>query len=616
MGEFFNRLRALASHTDAVLAIGVLGLVVLLLVPLPPFLLDMLLCLSIVFSVMALLLTLYVENALEFSAFPSLLLFLTLYRLGLNIASTRMILTRGQGGDIIRTFGEFVTDNNLVVGLILFALLTIINFIVVTKGSGRIAEVAARFTLEALPGKQLAIDGEFGAGLITQEEAKGAREKINAEAEFYGAMDGASKFVRGDAIAGLVITCVNICGGLIVGMTMKGMPWQNCLETFTRLTVGDGLVSQIPALLISVAAGIMVTRASSGSLWKTLTKQVFHHPKVLLITAGSVLVLCLVPGMPVLVMLPIGGIFLVCGYLQLKRGGKGEEKKPKRAALSPLFVHPLEVELGYQAVILADSLLQRLPTIRKEVGAHLGSPVPYVHISDNAELPPTAWRMRVKGTPTASGRGGELHTLVEALKRVIEEHAHELLTRQDVAQMIQDVKRYDSAVVEELVGKKLSIGQLVKVLQSLLKEGVPIRDFVTILEILADHAKGEESDLEELTEAVRRGLSKGISEEFFGKTRIAHVITIDPKVERILDLSKGKVRLGTIDKLARSLIVLAEQAEKRGVKPVVVTEIETRAKLKKLIEKQLPRLAVLSYGEVAPDIELREIGNVSNDVLI
>lgn len=615
MGGFLARLRHAFGHADAVLACGVIGLVLLLVIPLPPFLLDALLCLSIVFSVMALLLTIYVENALEFSSFPSLLLFLTLYRLGLNIASTRMILTHGEGGDIIRTFGSFVTHGNLTVGIILFALLTIINFIVVTKGSGRIAEVAARFTLEALPGKQLAIDGELSSGLISQEAAKKEREKVSQEADFYGAMDGASKFVRGDAIAGLVITFVNIVGGLIVGLTLQGLSWETCLTTFTRLTVGDGLVSQIPALLISVAAGIMVTRASSGSLGKALTTQVFHHPKVLFIVGVTVLVLGFVPGMPFLVMLPISAVFLFSGYVQLKDKGKKEESVERPSTLS-LFVHPIEVELGYQAVLLADPLLQRLTGIRKCVASHLGVRVPQVHITDNAELSGTAWRIRIKGITTASGRGAELPQLVAKLTEVIEMHAHELLTRQDVAQMIQDVKRVDSAVVEELIGKKMSVGQVLKVLQALLVEGVPVRDFVTILEILADHAKGDESDLEALTEAVRRGLSRGISEEFFGKTGIAHVIMIDPKVEQILDVSKGKIRPAMVDKLARSLLQMTQEANKRGVKPVVVTHAEARAKLKRLIEKQFPELPVLSYKEVTHDVEFREIGTVSNEVLI
>lgn len=617
MGEFSSRMRRAWGHPDAILAFVVVGLIILLIIPLPAFLLDALLCLSIVFSVMALLLTLYVENALEFSSFPSLLLFLTLFRLGLNIASTRMILTRGEGGDIIRTFGDFVIKGNIAVGLILFALLTIINFIVVTKGAGRIAEVAARFTLEALPGKQLAIDGELSAGLITQDEAKKTREKISQEADFYGAMDGASKFVRGDAIAGIVITCVNIIGGLVIGLFMKEMSWQRCVTTFTRLTVGDGLVSQIPALFVSVAAGIMVTRVSSGSLSKTLTKQVFHHPKVLLIAGITVLALSFLPGMPFLVMLPISSIFGIFSYVQFKGKEKTEPQKQEGSSSTlSLFVHPIEVELGYQVVIFADPLLQRLTDIRKKVASHLGVRVPQVQITDRMELAPTAWRIRVRGVTVSTGRDAELSSLIKTLTDVIEEHAHALLTRQDVAQMLKEVKSLDSAVVDELIGKKLTAGQVLKILQNLLRERIPIRDFVTILEILADNAKGEASDLEELTELVRVGLSRGISEEFFGKSRLAHVITIDPKVEQILDVSKGKVRPATVDKLARTLLELSQQASSKGLRPVVVTEVATRSKLKKLIEKQLPDLPVLSYKEVAEDIELYQIGTVTNEVLI
>ncbi|MEZ5314606.1 MAG: flagellar biosynthesis protein FlhA [Chlamydiales bacterium] len=614
MGEIFYRLRRLVTDTDAVLAIGVLGLVLLLIVPIPPFLLDTLICFSIVFSVMALLLTLYIENALEFSALPSLLLFLTIYRLGLNITSTRMILTDGEGGDIIKTFGGFVTAGNLVVGLILFALLTIINFTVVTKGAGRIAEVAARFMLEALPGKQLAIDGELTGGLINQEQAKAAREKIAQEAEFYGAMDGASKFVRGDAIVGLVITCVNICGGLVVGLTMKGMTWQTCFAIFTRLTIGDGLVSQIPALFTSIAAGIMVTRASCGSLGKTLTKQVFHHPKVLLMAGGTMVLLSFVPGMPMLVMVPIGAIFLICSYFQFKADTPLDQREKKPT--SSLFVHPLEIELGYEVVSLAEAFLQNLPKIRKTIGRHLGVSVPYVHITDHAELGPTAWRMRVKGMVVASGREANLQILIKIFTEIAEEHIYELLNRQDIAQMIQDVKCYDSAVVEELIGKKLTIGQLVKVLQNLLKEKIPIRDFVTILEILADHAKGERSDIMELTEAVRMGLSRGISEEFFGKTHIAYAITVDPKVEQILDVSKGKIRPAMFNKLMTSLVKLTEEAEQRGIHPILITTVTTRAKLKKIIENKFPQLPVLSYKEVGQDVEVKEIGHLSQEVLI
>lgn len=616
MGEFSGRIRGAMGHTDVILAIGVIGLVALLVIPLPPFLLDILLCLSIIFSVMALLLTLYVENALEFSAFPSLLLFLTLFRLGLNIASTRMILTRGEGGDIIRTFGAFVTDGNLAVGLILFILLTLINFVVVTKGSSRIAEVAARFNLEALPGKQMAIDSDLSGGFLTQEEAKKAREVVTQEADFYGAMDGASKFVKGDAIAGIMITFVNIIGGFIIGLTVLGLSWQNCFSTFTLLTVGDGLVSQIPALLISVGAGVMVTRASSGSVGQALTKQIFHHPKVLLIAGISLLLLSFVPGMPMTIMVPISLLFLFCSYLQFKGQKFPDKKEGISSTTLSLLVQPVEVELGYQMVLFADPLFQNLTSLRKHVAAHLGVRVPKVHITDSAELAATAWRIKIKGVTIKSGRGGELPTLTKILTEAIEEHAHELLTRQDVTQMIQDAKQFDSAVVEELIGKKLSIGQLVKILQNLLREGVPVRDFITILEILADHAKGEESDLEELTERVRQGLSAGISEAFFGKNSIAHAIMIDPKVEQMIVASKGRVRPLTIDKLTQALLSITEVALKKGLQPVVVTEMATRAKLKKLIEKQLPELPVLSYKEVTADIEIKEIGTVPNEILI
>lgn len=615
MGEFFNRLRLSAGHTDVILAIGMIGLIVLLIIPLPPFLLDVLLCFSIVFSIMSLLLTIYVENALDFSSFPSLLLFLTLYRLGLNIASTRLILTRGEGGDIIRTFGEFVTHGNLIVGMLLFTLLTVINFVVVTKGAGRIAEVAARFTLEALPGKQLAIDGELSSGHISQVEAKEARNRISQEADFYGAMDGASKFVRGDAVASLIITIVNIIGGFSIALTMKEFSWESCLTTYTRLTIGDGLVSQIPALLVSIAAGILVTRASSGSLSKSITKQVFHQPKVLLIAGITLLVMGLVPGMPILVMLPIGLAFLGIAYFQFK-GNEAIEQEAKKTERISLFAYPLEIELGFQVVILADPLLQKLKDIRKQIASKVGIYVPKVQISDNSDLSPTSWRIRVKGIITFSGRDADLQLLSSKLTETIESHASELITRQDVVQMIQEAKQFDSAVVEELIGKKLSIGQLLKVLQNLLKEGIPIRDFVTILEILADHAKGEQSDIGEITEYVRQGLSRGISEKFFGKKQIGHVITLDPKVEQILDASKGKLRPLTVKKMSECLLHFTEEASKNGIKPILLTESSVRFRLKGLIESQFPELPVLSYKEVTSDVKLKTIGMVSNEVLI
>lgn len=614
LGEFFGKLRRGAHHSDAVLAVALIGIVLLLIVPLPSAFLDTFLCFNIVFSVMALLLTVYVEKALEFNSFPSFLLFLTLYRLGLNISSTRLILTHGEGGAIIETFGKFVTQNNLTVGLILFVLLTVINFIVVSKGAGRIAEVAARFTLEALPGKQIAIDSELSNGGINQEEAKKARETITKEAEFYGAMDGASKFVRGDAIAGLIITGVNIIGGLFIGIGVKGMPWLDCLKLYTQLTIGDGLVSQIPALLVSVGAGIMVTRASSGSLGKTMTRQVFHHPKVLMITAVTLFVLSLLPGMPFFIMTPIALALVLYAWLGL--GGKQKEKLKSKEGASNLFAPVLEVQLGYQVVSLSDPLYKKLPEIRQEVGQHLGIRVPSIHISDSLELPSAGWAIRVKGISVATGNDATLKNLTLRLTEAIEKHAHELINRQDVTQMINDAKNIDSAVVEELAIKKLGAGPILKVLQNLLRERIPIRDFVSILEILADHAQAEKQfDVAVLTDQVRKGLARRISDEFFGKAKVAHVITLDPKVEQMFEASQGNLRPITVDKLMKELQLYQRKGKKEGIEPVVVTTA-SRSRLKQLIEKQLPDLNVLSYGEITQDVEFRSIGIVSKEVLI
>ncbi len=613
MGELLNRVRMLRKYSDAWVAIGVLGLFILLIVPLPPLFLDVLICLSLVMSVMTLLLALYVEDALDFSAFPSLLLFLTLYRLGLNIASTRMILTRAEGGDIIHTFGEIVTGGNWLVGVILFGLLTLINFIVVTKGAGRIAEVAARFMLEALPGKQLAIDSELASGALSSDQARLARQQVSEEANFYGAMDGSSKFVRGDAIAGIIITLVNIVGGILVGIAVKQLSWSECLGTMTRLTVGDGLVSQVPALFISVAAGIMVTRAAKGSVGKALTEQVFHHPRVLLMAGGVVGGLGLVPGMPLLVMLPIAAAFFVCGLLQNKEQ-KEKTKDLLQGQTRSFLTPPLELRLGFQLAVQGPALYARLGEVRSDIAKQLGIRMPQVEISDDSELSSRGWEIYLKGNPVATGREGDMGSIVNALKSVMRGHAHELLTRAEVQWMIQETQKNDSAIVEEFKQKQLSFGDLLKVLKGLLKEGVPVRDFISILEVLVD--AGEEKDLDLLIERVRAELSRGITDSFFGKSRVAHVITLDPKVEQVIDASKGKLRPSMVDNLARSLISLTKEASLRGLKPVVVTESNSRASLRQLIEKKLPELHVLSYREVSAEVEMETVGMVPNDVLL
>lgn len=612
-----RRIRQISCHTDALLAVGVLGLILLLIVPLPPLLLDIFLCFSIVFSIISLLLTLYIENALEFNAFPSLLLFLTLYRLGLNIASTRMILTRAEGGDIIHTFGEFVTQGNTFVGLVLFILLLIVNFFVVTKGAGRIAEVAARFTLEALPGRQMAIDSDMAAGLLPQEEGKKAREKINKEADFYGAMDGASKFVRGDAIAGIFITFVNIIGGFIIGLTAKELSWQECWTTFTRLTIGDGIVSQIPGLLISVAAGIMVTRASSGSLGKSLPKQIFRHPKVLTLAALALFALSILPGMPFLVMLPIAlGLVVYALFQNKSQGQKVEKEEAKEEESSFLFIPPIEIQVGYQLIGLAKPLHQRLAQIRKKLSLQLGFRIPAVKISDNLDLSSSGWAIKLKGATLRAGREGDLSLLLRELTDVVEKHAHELIQRQAVSEMIQQARAYDSAVIDELIPKKLSLGQILKILQNLLKEKVPIRDFMTILEVLADQPINKEADIEVLTESVRQKLARGISETFFGKKHSARVILVDPKVEQTISVAGGTLRPAIIEKLALETIKLSQLAKQEGVEPLIVTSLASRMHLKRLIEKRLPEVIVLSYQEIASEVELSPIGLISKDVLI
>ncbi len=615
-GEWGSRFRLINKHTDAVLALGVVGLVLLLMIPLPPLLLDAFLCLSIVLSVMVLLLTVYVENALEFSAFPSALLFLTLLRLGLNVASTRMILTRGEAGDIIQTFGDFVIQGNEMVGIILFVLLTVINFIVVTKGAGRIAEVAARFTLEALPGKQMAIDSELTTGLISQAQAKEERKRIAAESEFYGSMDGASKFVKGDAIAGVVIILVNLLGGLAIGIGAKGMSWQTCWTTISRLTIGDGLVSQIPALLVSVGAAMMVTRSAGGSIGKVVPRQIFHQPKVLMMAGVLLLAISLIPGMPLWVMLPFSALLILIGFYQQKGKAKQNENPSPEQSVGSYLSAPLEVRLGYQAALLAQPLQDQLHEVRASVAAQLGIRMPSVHITDHLELSPTGWAILVRGVKVVNGREADLPLLTKQLTDTVLSHAHELITRQDVALLIQEAKGYDSAVVEELYPKKLSLGQILKVLQSLLKEHVPIRDFVSILEVLADHATGEKSDLESLTEEVRQRLSGKISEAIFGKSRIGYAITLDPKVEQMLTASKGTLRPKAIDQIAREMMLLHDNAKKKGIKAVVITAKGSRAELKKILEKRMPDLTVLSYKEVAADVELTSLGTVSNEVLI
>lgn len=699
LGALTQRLGLVSRNTDVLLAAAVVGIVLLLVVPLPPMILDVLLSVSIILGVTTLLMTLYANDALEFNSFPSLLLFLTLFRLSLNIASTRMILSEGQAGDIIKTFGEFVTGGNQVVGLIIFILLTVVNFVVITKGSGRVAEVAARFTLDAMPGKQMSIDADLNAGIIDENEARTRREKINSEADFYGAMDGASKFVRGDAIAGIVITVVNIVGGFAIGVAIKAMSWGEAVERYMMLSVGDGLVSQIPALLVSVGAGIIVTRANTeDNLAVTLNRQLFNNPKVLMVTASIIGLLSLLPGMPRLVMIPIAAILGVYAYslwgAEEERGGSGEGRALGLDAEVPegmergatehdevekaLFVDPMEIELGYGLIPLVDAsqggdLLNRITVIRRQIASELGIIVPPIRIRDNMMYEPDHYVVKIKGLEVAEGtlyadsflamnpgnvtravqgidttepafglpavwiaaaqrENAEMYgyTVVDALSvlathltEVIHLHAQELINRQEVSRLIENAKGYASAVIEELVPNLLTLGQVLKVLQNLLRERIPIRDFVTILEVLADQSI-EQKDTSVLTEYVRQGLARTISKQYVSEDGKLYVITLDPKVEQMVMESVQKSEFGarvvlrptTTQKIIERVHQGMELSTEKGVVAVVLTSPAIRPYFRELLARELPRLAVLSFNEVVADMEIESLDVVPSEVLM
>lgn len=635
-------LGSIGRATDIGLAAFVVCIVLLIIVPLPTFCIDALISISIVMSVTILLVTLYTEDPLSFNALPSLLLFMTLYRLALNIATTRMILTDAYAGQIIQTFGSIVTGGTLLIGFVLFLLLTGINFIVITKGSGRVAEVAARFTLDSLPGKQASIDADLSAGIIGRKEAKSLRSKIISEADFYGAMDGASKFVRGDAIAGVVITFVNIMGGMLVGMLIHHMSIHEIVQVYLTLTVGDGLVTQIPALLISVAAGIIVTRSSSkknlGILFK---EQIFNSPKVLIVTATILLILGLVPGMPFLIMASISvGIFLYA-YSQVKEESlKQMDEEVKTLLLSDrideygedvasvLQIYPVEALLG--EALSVKELQDQISLIRAEVAEQIGLVLPKVYVEEALNFSSLQFRIKLRGNDIAletlpenqiyATDFGEVKEPIESiqwntlpngrvyawipatqahqleskgytlfshqeyvrmrLKEILVTHAHEILDRQEVYRLINLARMEAPTVVEEIIPHRLSIGQMGKILKSLIREQISIRDIVSILEILADHIQ-ETSDLESLTEYVRQGLKRSLTKESMSPDGTIYAITVDPSLEKELeDLiieTKGERRL-LIPKEKSENLKKHIQAilDRKNTKAVILTSSQIR----------------------------------------
>ncbi|HEX4343244.1 MAG TPA: flagellar biosynthesis protein FlhA [Verrucomicrobiae bacterium] len=690
-------MRKLLRFGDLWLVFGLFGTILLLILPVAPFLLDLFLTISIGLSLLTLLVILYLRTPAEFTGFPTLLLFITLYRLALNVASTRLILLDGYAGHIIEAFGNFVVRGNYVVGLVVFLILVLINFIVITKGAGRIAEVAARFTLDALPGKQMAIDAELNAGLINESEAKARRRQVEEEADFYGSMDGASKFVRGDAIAAILITLINIIGGFAIGIAQKGMTMTEALQRFTILSIGDGLVSQIPALITSVAAGILVTRATAkNDLGKELGRQLLLYPKALTLLAVMLGILGLVPGLPTM---PFMTMAIIIGLLSYSihrngmpeleppvtagtssaKGGKAEEGKNGAGAATAadakagdkleglLTLDTLQIELGYGLVSLADArkggdLLERVTGIRRNFAQEMGMLIPPIRLRDNLQLGTNEYRFLLKGNSIAQGqlvpgqwlamnasnskatlkgiptvepvfqlpatwvtdverKSAEVagFTVVDApsvlvthLSETVRRHCAEVLTRQDVQVLLDNLKQTHPTVVNELIPGLLSISQVQRILQNLLSEGISIRNLAGILEKVGDYATTTKNP-DDLSEYARRALGSQLTKPYQTENGNLRAITMDPKLEA--QLAQGirqtpnEVALIIEPRIARHVIdtlsKVVQQMLSAGQPPVILCAPQLRLAFRRFFENTFSDLAVLSYAEVPPRVQIQ-----------
>lgn len=670
---------------DIVVAIAVIAIVLLIIVPIPTLLMDLLLTINISLSLIILIISMYVKEPLEFSIFPSLLLIATLFRLSLNISSTRLILSNADAGNVIEAFGNFVIGRNVIVGILIYLIIMVIQFMVITKGAERVAEVSARFTLDAMPGKQMAIDADLNSGLISEVEAKERRKKIQREADFYGAMDGASKFVKGDAIAGIIITIINITAGFVIGVLQKGMEMAEAASIYTNLTVGDGLVTQVPALLISTATGIIVTRAASESnLGSEMTKQLFSQPRALYIASG-VLFLLAFTGLPALPNIILSGLLSFMAYNLdkiMKEAEKQEEslyqdneademRKPENV-MSLLQVDPIELEFGYGILPLVDAnqggdLLDRLVMIRRQCALDLGIVVPIIRLRDNIQLKPNEYVIKIKGTDVASGEimfdnylamdpgtaEGDLegiktiepafglpaiwisegqrekaemmgYTVVDPpsiiathLTEIIKSHSAELLGRQEVQKLLDNLKETYPALVDEVLPKILSLGEIHKVLANLLKENISIRDLVTIMETLADYGVLTK-DTDILTEYVRQSLSRSITKRFINGNK-ARVITLGQELEQTIIDSVQQTDYGTYismdpnvtQMIAKNLMKEIQKFMSMGEQPIILTSPSVRMYFRRIAEGVSPGIIVLSYNEIDPSIEVQSIGMVN-----
>jgi flagellar biosynthesis protein FlhA len=687
------------SNGDVLLVAGMFITVLLMILPVHPFLLDGFLAISIALSLLVLLSILYVKEPAEFTGFPTLLLFITLFRLSLNIASTRLILLDGYAGHIIEAFGNFVVRGNYVVGLVIFLILVLINFIVITKGAGRIAEVAARFTLDAMPGKQMAIDAELNAGMINEAEARKRRRKVEQEADFYGAMDGASKFVRGDAIAAILITLINVLGGFAIGIMQRGMSVSEALQRFTLLSIGDGLVSQIPALITSTAAGILVTRAAAKEeLGKELTKQLLAYPRVMGILTVMLVVFGIVPGLPMIPFFCLAGVTGFLAYslkdqekalkatammeAAAEAGGEavGADGKPKAPAAAGdkletlLNLDALQIELGYGLVGLADArkggdLLERVTGVRKTFAAEMGVIVPPIRLRDNLQLEANQYRFVLKGNPIAQGelmpgqwlamnaansktvlkglptvepvfklpatwvndaerKNAEVngYTVVDAasvlvthLSETVKRNCHEILSRQDVQTLLDNLKQTHPTVVTELIPAQLNVGQVQRVLQNLLAEGISIRNLASILEKVSDYA-GVTKNPDELSEHARRSLGPQIVKPFQADNGSLQAITLDPRLEQ--QIAQGmrqtptEISLMMEPKLARHVVDTLSQKIQQlltaGQPPIIMCAPQIRLAFRRFFETTFADLTVLSYAEVPSRIQIQNAGIITS----
>ena len=675
------------KKADFGVAIYLLAAVIFFIIPIPSMLLDVMLAINISLAMIILFNALFAKEVLDMSFFPTLLLFTTIFRISLNVSSTRLILSTGEPGNVVETFGGFVGSGNLVIGAIVFIVLILIQFIVINKGSERVSEVTARFTLDAMPGKQMAIDADLNTGAITEKEARERRNKIQQESSFFGSMDGATKYVKGDATAGLIITFINLIGGTIMGVMNGGLSAMEALQKYGILTIGDGLVSQVPSLLISLATGILVTKASSeADFGSMLVRQLFGIPKVLYIVGGTITFLGVATPLNTVLFGALGVAFLVAGR-KIQKDVKVEEieeetnadetaaeeiRRPENV-VSLLQVDPIELEFGYGIIPLADvnqggDLLDRVVMIRRQIALELGTVVPIIRLRDNIQLNPNQYIIKIKGIQVTEGeilfdhymamnpgyveeeitgiptyepsfhlpaiwitegqreRAESLgYTVVDPpsiiathLTEVIRSHIAELLTRQDVSNLINNIKENNPALVDELTPKLLSIGEIQKVLQNLLREGISIRDLLTIFENLADHAVTTR-DTDVLTEYVRQGLKRAISSKYFPANETTSVVTLDPKVEQEIMGSVKQTEQGaylTLDpektkNIMESLKQEIAKLENIGKNPIVITSPIVRMYFKKLTEDYFKDLIVVSYNEVESNVELQSVGMVT-----